>query len=242
MEIACEACRAKLNIPDEKLPAGQRVGVKCPRCGNKLIIEAPSAGSEMGAPPDKEIRQPGDPTDDAGKPSVTDFHDRSAPEDTPGFDDADADQALASYGEGESLALIMIPATHSPEEIKDALSNLGYNAIQARNTREAIAKLRLQHFDLIVLSDLFDDTPLNRSPVLQHLNHLSMSVRRRMFVLLISDAFRTMDHMTAFAMSANLVAHWKDLGKLSSILGRAVSDNEKFYKVFMDTLKETGKA
>ena len=63
-----------------------------------------------------------------------------------------------------------------------------------------------------------------------------------MFVLLMSDKFRTMDHMMAFAMSANLVANWKDLGKLSSILGRAVSDNEKFYKVFMDTLKETGKA
>ena len=59
---------------------------------------------------------------------------------------------------------------------------------------------------------------------------------------MIGDKFRTMDHMMAFTMSANLVVNRKDLDKLSNILRRAISDNEKFYKVFMDTLKETGKA
>ena len=48
--------------------------------------------------------------------------------------------------------------------------------------------------------------------------------------------------MAAFAMSANLVISLNDLDKLSIILKRAVSENEKFYKVFFDTLKEVGKA
>jgi len=166
----------------------------------------------------------------------------SSSEELFGFDDTEADNALDSYGEGEKPALVMTHDADRLESIKKALDDLGYYTIQAENTQEALSKMRFQNFDLVILPDLFDDIPLEQSPILQYLNHLSMSVRRKMFVVLMSDKFRTMDHMMAFTMSANLVANWKDLGRLSSLLGRAVSDNEKFYKVFMDTLIETGKA
>jgi hypothetical protein len=59
---------------------------------------------------------------------------------------------------------------------------------------------------------------------------------------LISDNFKTMDNMMAFAMSANVVINTKDLQKLHLILKKSVSENERFYKVFMDTMVETGKA
>lgn len=230
MEIACESCQAKLIIPNEKLPAGQRVAVKCPKCGNRIVVETPPAGPEpFGVPerPDEqatretEIRQGDEPS---------------------GLDDTEAEKALDSYGEGEKLALIMVQEGHPVEGIREALGRLEYIGIQAGNTREALSKLRVQHFDLMILADPFDNIPLIQSPILQYLNHLSMSVRRRMFVIAMGDAFRTMDHMTAYAMSVNLVANWKDLGKFSNILRRAIQDHEAFYKVFMDTLKETGKA
>jgi hypothetical protein len=51
-----------------------------------------------------------------------------------------------------------------------------------------------------------------------------------------------MDDMMAFAVSANVVINAKDLEKLFPILKKALSENEKFYKVFLDTLMETGKA
>jgi len=163
------------------------------------------------------------------------------PDGMAGLDDAEAESALHAYGEGEKLALIMVTQTDPAEPIEDALERLGYNGIQAKNTSEALAKMHFQNFDLLILSDRFDNSPLKESPVLQYLNHLSMSVRRRMFVLLMGDTFRTMDPMVAFAMSANLVANWKDLERLPNILRRAIADHERFYKVFMDTLKETGK-
>ena len=229
MESLCESCQAKLNIPDEKLPAGQRVSVKCPRCGNKLIVEAVGAKPEPTDVPKQGLEKP--------QPE----YDAPPSNEMAGLDDAEADRALDSYGEGEKLALIMVAQTDPADPIEDALERLDYNGIQAKNTREALAKMQFQNFDLVILSDRFDNTPLKQSPVLQYLNHLSMSVRRRMFVLLMGDAFRTMDPMLAFAMSANLVANWKDLERLPNILGRAIADHERFYKVFMDTLKETGK-
>ena len=57
----------------------------------------------------------------------------------------------------------------------------------------------------------------------------------------LQEGFKTMDDMMAFALSANLVVNTKELDKLLAILKRALSDYEKFYKVFMDTLVEVGK-
>ena len=51
MEIVCESCKAKLNIPDEKIPKGQAVRISCPKCKKKIVLETgkfvdPEAGSE----------------------------------------------------------------------------------------------------------------------------------------------------------------------------------------------------
>jgi hypothetical protein len=94
----------------------------------------------------------------------------------------------------------------------------------------------------VILSDGFDGIGLKQSPILQYLNHSSMSVRRRVFLAVIGDDFKTMDNMMAFSMSANLVINREDLDKVEAILKRGVSENERFYKVFMDMLVETGKA
>lgn len=242
MEIVCGSCNAKLNIPDEKIPQGQRVSVRCPRCKNKMVIDTTTMQPKVGSSPDEVFSKPESSAADTGLPSGEEDDDSSPFEEMRGFDDVESQSALDSYGEGEKLALIMVGDTHPLQKIKEALDDLGYHTIRAENTQEALSKIRFQNFDLVILSDLFDNTRLQQSPVLQYLNHLSMSVRRKVFVLLISDTFRTMDPMSAFAMSANLVANWKDLGRISSILGRAVLDNANFYKVFMDTLRETGKA
>jgi predicted Zn finger-like uncharacterized protein len=242
MEIVCGSCNAKLNIPDEKLPQGQRVSVRCPRCKNKMVIDATTMEPKVAAPPDQVFSTPESSIADTGLPSGEKDDDDVALEEMSGFDDAGSQGAIDSYEDGEKLALVMVGNTHPLQKIKEVLDDLGYHTIRAENTQKALSRIRFQNFDLVILSDLFDNTRLQQSPVLQYLNHLSMSVRRRMFVLLISDTFRTMDPMSAFAMSANMVANWKDLGRLSNLLGRAVLDDANFYKVFMDTLKETGKA
>jgi len=242
MEIVCESCKAKLNIPDEKVPQGQRVSLLCPRCKTKLVFDTTgtrttdsstateeSAVSESlgSGPPDTLYEKP---VESSQLESISEW------------DDMEKDSALDSYEEGEVLALVMDADTQHSEMIKTALDELGYVYIRAENTQKAVSKMRFQNFDIVMLSDYFDNIPLEQSPILNYLNHLSMSVRRKVFLVLTGNKFRTMDQMMAFTLSANLIINVKDLDKLSKILKRAISDNEKFYKVFFDTLKETGKA
>lgn len=41
MEVSCKNCKAKFNIPDNKLPVGQTVSLKCPKCKSKIEIKPP---------------------------------------------------------------------------------------------------------------------------------------------------------------------------------------------------------
>ena len=91
------------------------------------------------------------------------------------------------------------------------------------------------------MSFVIDGQDLVNSPITYCLDHLSMSIRRKVFLVLLSDKFKTMDNMMAFARSANIVVNPDDLSNLPLILKKAIPDNEKLYKAFMDTLKEAGK-
>jgi len=209
------------------------VKVACPRCKNKLILDTSEAKSTVLSPAAEDVAQSG---------RVEEGGETAQPEEVSWPDEDEEDTALDSYEEGEQLVLVMDGDTHHTEVVKQALEELGYRYVSAENSREAISKLRFHHFDFVILADHFDNLPLEQSPILKYLNNLTMSIRRRVFVVLIGEKFKTMDHMMGFALSANLVMNVKDLDKMAGILRRSVSDNNKFYKVFFDTLEETGRA
>ncbi len=49
MNITCDSCKTKLNIPDHKIPKDKDTTVKCPKCQGKIHIQAtrqpPTAGN-----------------------------------------------------------------------------------------------------------------------------------------------------------------------------------------------------
>jgi predicted Zn finger-like uncharacterized protein len=151
------------------------------------------------------------------------------------------DTPLELFEEGTRLALVLHGDDAQIKNISSVLEKLSYKPITAPSIQDAMGKLRLHHFDLIILSDGYGGQNIEGSPITHYLNHLSMSVRRKIFLALISEKFKTMDNMIAFALSANLVIHPADLSKLRLILNKAIPDHDKFYKIFMDTLKETGR-
>ena len=232
MEVTCGQCKSRFSIPDDKVPKDRTVKVNCPKCKGKILLGAETPG------------QPGKAIETAEVPltMMNPSAGRKPPEESYGYEDFTSDQALDFFEEGIKLALIMPNSSMNEDHLRAGLELIGYKCIPTPNTRDAIGKLRFHNFDLIVLADGFDSQPLDHSVIVNYLNRLSMSVRRRIFLALISDNFKTMDNMMAFAMSANVVINTKDIQKLHLILKKAASENERFYKVFMDTMVETGKA
>ncbi len=226
MEVTCEHCNAHLNIPDDKLPPNRRVAINCPKCKNKITIDTsePEPGQNRMDPP---------PQPETGKTSPEISEDEVGRQDN---------SVLDIFEEGKKLALLMGREATQNERFRSAARALGYQCLVTESAREAVGKLRFHHFDLIILADGFDGSPVAESPILAYLNGQAMSVRRRIFLALVGDGFKSTDNMMAYALSANVVINEKDLDKLDVVLKTAIAENEKFYKVFMDTLVELGKA
>jgi len=236
MEVTCEHCKTKLNVPDEKIPKDQLVRINCPKCKNKISIDSRTAAneeasentdfSETGKLHLKFIEKQPDKTENEGY----------------SYEDYSDDESLDIFDEDAKLAMVMSENTDDSDKIKAALEELGYKCIESSNTRDALGKMRFHNFDIVFLTEGFDGQELGNSPILNYLNHISMSSRRSIFLALMGAQFKTLDEMMAYAMSANAVINPKDIDKISNIIKKGVADLNKFYKVFMDTMAEMSKA
>ncbi|MBW1772926.1 MAG: zinc-ribbon domain-containing protein [Deltaproteobacteria bacterium] len=239
MEVICQNCSTKLNIPDEKIPENRSVRVACPKCKNKITLDPRSE-----APKEQHEGEP-EVHGETGKYHLKFIESQKGEgekEEGYGYDEYSGDEALEFFEEDAKLALLLMPDEDTGAQAQKAAEELGYRCIPSSDTRDATGKMRFHHFDLIMVADGFDGQEVAKSPILNYLNRVSMSVRRRIFLALMSDKFKTMDNMMALALSANVVISTKDIEKLVPILKKSISDNDKFYKVFMDTMTEIGKA
>ena len=209
MEVSCESCQARFNIPDEKLPAGKSVSAACPKCKQKIKIEAPSPYDERTSPAPSDES---DAYDAAEKP----------------FDFVEEDALTALVCEDD-------PAVR--EKIKNTLVMMEYNVSVAGSTREALKRMRYHNYELIVVDEMFDTSSAEANGVLVFLERLPMSVRRNIFVCLTGARYRTMDHMMAFNKSVNMIINTKNIDEFGKILSTGLTDNDMFYRIYRDTLK-----
>lgn len=234
MEITCSQCNAKLNVPDDRLPKDQAVKINCPKCKNRITID-------LRKYPEEDLSLDVSLTDSGNlELRPVEQKQEKSPEDYT-YEDYSGDQALDFFDEGVKIALVIVKGDDKREKAGSALESLGFKCIYADSTRDALGKLRFHLFNLVLLTDTFDSQDILYSPIMNYLNRLPMSSRRKIYVAVIGDRFKTMDEMMAFALSANAVMNTKDIDRMGAILKKGLADNEKFYKVLTDTLAEFGK-
>ncbi|MEA3427946.1 MAG: zinc-ribbon domain-containing protein [Thermodesulfobacteriota bacterium] len=229
MDIICKQCKSKFKIPDEKVPKGQNFTLSCPKCKNKISIDTRTSVSAS--------------SEEKPKPSV------AAKPDTKKtiIDEVDSGTYDASekpfdfLEEGAETALLCEPDSAVRGKIRSTLENMGYNVIQPESDRDALKQMRFHVFDLVVLSEVFSSKNPDENNVLKYLERLPMFTRRKMFVVLATNRFRTTDNMAAFNKSVNIVVNTKNLDEIEKIIKRGLSDNAAFYRVFKDALVKTGK-
>jgi flagellar motor component MotA len=118
---------------------------------------------------------------------------------------------------------------------------MNYHITTPELPKDALKQMRFHVFDMIVLNERFGAQDPEMNSVLKYLDRLSMSIRRNIFVTLITDRFRTMDNMAAFSKSVNLIVNLKNIDEIEKVLRRGVADHEAFYSVFKRALIKTGR-
>ena len=152
-----------------------------------------------------------------------------------------ADRPFDFVGEGGETALLCESDPAVREKISGSLTDLGYQITEPATAKDALKAMRFHVFDLVVLNERFDVDDQQGNSVHRYLEGMGMSTRRRFFVVLVSEQFRTMDNMAAFHQSVNIVINLKNIDEAGKIIKQGVADNKAFYHVFQETLQKRGK-
>lgn len=123
---------------------------------------------------------------------------------------------------------------------KTALEELGYTVHTPANPEDAIQRLRKNRYEVVILHEEYGGSA-ETNLVLQTIQPMVMPLRRHMCVGLVGKEFHTFDNMMAFAKSVNFVIAERELGKIKPIVRQAVTDNDQFYRVFREALRDAGK-
>jgi predicted Zn finger-like uncharacterized protein len=217
MEITCDNCQSKFKIADEKIPAGKTTSFPCPKCKKRITLK-----------PVEEMQS-------------LDLQNGTAVNVDFGFqeeDDAYEPEASASvfdFAEEEGkIALVCESDTVVKEKLLDALGLLEYHVNDAADHRDALRQMRYKVYDVVVVDEYFGTKNPESNGVLIYIQRLQMDIRRKMYVALISDRYRSMDYMMAFNKSVNLIINKKNIDDVEKILSRNIGEHEMFYRIFKE--------
>ncbi|MDL1978557.1 MAG: zinc-ribbon domain-containing protein [Deltaproteobacteria bacterium] len=215
MDITCGHCNTTLKLPEEKLPKNQAIRLTCPKCRNKIVVNPV---------PDRAVSAPS--LHSSAKEVSSDGN--SAGKDPFDFTETERETALVCEHD-----------TAVKNKICSVLEGMNYHITQAVSQEDALKKVRFHPYDLVVVNESFEDASPEDNEILGYLNKLTMTTRRNIFVALLGKDLRTMDNMTAFARSVNVVINPKDLNQLGLILKKSLAQHMEFYRVFKSVLKGT---
>jgi len=215
MQVECPNCAKEINIPDNKVPQGQAFNLACPSCKTKMRV-------------DQHLKPPAsDPATSVDATSMVVDEE---------FDD---DDEIEIYDEHDQIALIL--DRKNDDQWTTALTELEYKLQRAKSPEHAVHKLRFNRYHVVAIHEKFGDTTLETSPLYEYIRDMPMDTRRKTFVALVGENFKTLDNMEALAYSVNLVINQKDFDQLETILKKSIGDNDNFYKVYRETMTALGK-
>ncbi len=213
MDITCENCSGKFRIPDEKIPPGRVSSISCPKCETRILLDPVRNSASIAA--------------ESGTTNKADNFDYTKP-----FD----------FMEEEGQTALI--CEHNPavrQIIENALRLMDYQITVADSARDALKRMRYHNYNLIVVDESFDTNNPEANGVLLYLERLGMSVRRNIFVAMISSRYRTMDNMMAFHSSVNIIINTKNIEDVGKIVSRGITDTELFFNIYKEALRETGR-
>ncbi len=126
-------------------------------------------------------------------------------------------------------------------KVTGTVKQMGLNTDAAENIRDALKKLEYHIYHLVVIDDTFDQNN-GVLALLDRMNTIDMSLRRRICLVWISKQFNTSDNMASLHTSVNTIVHINDTHQLEPLLSKALTEHKNFYTVYSDSLKLAGKA
>ena len=203
MNVTCDHCMTRLNIPADKLPKDRPASFRCPKCKEKVTVKP----EENESAPQPDVVQPAAP---------------------------------ARLESERRKALLCVNEKTLVESFQNTLERDEYLSRAAKDAASALKLMEYKMFELLIIDESFDGGR-GAKKLMQYINRLDMSVRRRICVILLSRKLDTANSMAALHMSVNYIINHNDLDNFENILFTALQEQRDLYSVFKDAMDHTGK-
>ena len=132
------------------------------------------------------------------------------------------------------FALIVIHRAEQRNRVEIVLQKMGYQTVALAEAAEAVERLKMEHYQLIVC-----DTDERGGTLREYLRYtIRPSLRRLVYFVLVGPELRTCYYQEALALSANLVVAEKELPHLEIILHRGFKEYEQLFGPLLEELEE----
>ena len=217
MQAQCSQCATRIQIDDAKVP-DRPFKVKCPKC--QAII--PLAGAQRGRggrrAADAVRRPPRAPP--------------AAPE-AGGEEPSPETAARLERLQGSHNDAVIALAGPAAAAIQQALARIGYTVDAVEDAEEGARLLEQGVYEVAVTArEAYQHG--RRESLAQRMLRLSSDMRRRVFVVLVGDEFRSGDGTQAWAAQADLVLNPGDAGRAEAFIRATMAERKRLYQPLLD--------
>jgi predicted Zn finger-like uncharacterized protein len=226
VQAQCSQCSARIQIDDSKVP-DKPFKVKCPKC--QAVITLPGRTAEVAVPPAPQAGAPGGGNgSDAPTPAPPPAYVPPPPAPT-----AAAISRRERAAQSQNDALIALPAGPAATALQAALVGLGYNVDAVDDVEEGVRLVEQGVYEVAVTART-PATPGAPETLAQRLLRLSSDARRRVFVILVGEEFRTADGTQAWVAQADLVVHPNDAARCDHLIRGTMQERKRLYQPMVD--------
>jgi len=201
------------------------VQAQCPQCATRIQVDeakVPDRAFKARCPKCQHVMTlPGRGADTAPAPSPP-----APPASTPS-------RRERSEAEGGADALVALSDPAVARPLADTLGHLGYDVDAAQDAEEG-ARLLEQGVYSVAVTSPGAAQPGRPETLAQRMLRLAPDTRRRIFVVLVGEEFRTADGTQAWVAQADLVLNPRDAAGFDGLLRSALAERRRLYQPFED--------
>jgi len=219
VQAQCSQCSTRIQIDDTKVP-DRPFKVRCPKC--QTVMTLPGRGADSPAAPEAEPPATASGPDAAAPPPY-----EPPPPPSP---EATARRERAEAGANDALIALSGPAA---TVLRQALERLKFNVDSVDDIEEG-ARLLEQGVYEVAVTARTPPEPGKPETLAQRMLRLPIDARRRVFVILVGEEFRTADGTQAWAAQADLVVNPADAGRCEHLIRSTMTERKRLYQPLVD--------
>lgn len=218
MQANCPTCGQRIAIDDAKVPE-RAFSVKCPKCQN--AVRFPGKGEA--------------PAADAGAAAAAPSAGMAAAAE--GIRSEMMAQLLKEMNDGHGGGRVLV-AVHDKAQaasVTAPLAKHGFQVDTLDNPDEGARLLEQGVYEIVITTR----TPAGQGTesLFDRCTRLSPDARRRVFLILLGEEYKTGDGTQAWGQTADLVLNPRDAARVDTLLASTHAERRRLYQVFADARK-----